>query len=49
MTLVPVTNKTLVGDVTMSFADLSGILLVPVVFQSVNELSGHIAEVQIPA
>ncbi|EKD25486.1 MAG: hypothetical protein ACD_80C00046G0013 [uncultured bacterium (gcode 4)] len=49
MTLVPVNTKTLVGDVAMDFADLSGVLLVPVVFQSVNELAGHIAEVQLPA
>ena len=32
----------------LDFADLSGILLVPVVLQSTNEFSGQIAEVQIP-
>ena len=48
LTLVSVNSETLVGDMILDFAQFSWALLVPILLQSTNELSGQIAEVSLP-
>lgn len=48
LTLVPVDYTSLIGDSALNFSFLSGKLLIPIVLQSTNTMSGQMAEVEIP-